>query len=140
MGYRYDKRNTDAGMIRHIKERMARELLLQHLKLLLLDNDRFYAVRLQQDEELSVWSASGETVDLRMRLTINESEERVIEYVDYRPMDWMQLSQTALEEIKRRLTDWWRRPLSRRLYLFRFRLGAFERRHFGRAFKSKGLP
>lgn len=99
----------------------------QALQALLMEK---LAPLLSKQQFLTSYRSRTRRMDLR--LEISESQERIIEYIDYRPMGWWTLSQTATEEVRRRLRNWWRRPLQARVWNWKQRLVRFERRHFGR--------
>lgn len=138
--WRHSRKQESAEQIDVTCQHMVNALLIDNLTPLLLKKEQFFAVKLERWKEPCEFDLGGELIDLTFRLKVNPSQERIIEWVDYRPMDWMTLSRTALEEIRRRVHEWWRRPLSTRLYLFRLWLGVMERRHFGRAFSSTKCP
>jgi hypothetical protein len=103
-----------------------------------LQGGKTYGIKLDVRQGPAYDFYARNDVQIDMRLTMYQAERRIMEYVDYRPMDWMTLSHTAMEEIRHRLKSWWKRPLQTRLYVWRLRLDAFERRHFGRAFDNRG--
>lgn len=141
--YRYDRKRTDSQQVEMIKDRLIYRLLSDELVPRLKGKRVYHAVKLDMREDSclsGLYSMTEDIVELRVRLEINEGERRVIEYIDYRPMDWMTLSQSATEEIRRRIRNWWRRPLSTRMYVWKRRIDAIERRHFGYAFDGKKCP
>lgn len=139
--YRYDRRRTEPKQVDMIKDRMIHNLLMRELVPQLKNRRIYYAVKLDMfEEDAHVFDLYADMVDIRVRLEINEGEQRIIEYIDYRPMDWMTLSMTATEEVRRRIRNWWHRPLSARLYVWKMRLATIERRHFGYTFDDKKCP
>lgn len=138
---RYDAAQiTDAEKVSRAR-RMVGRLLAESLTDHLLNNqDRPYAIRLTvDDEEYQGYYHPREIVrELRIGLTWHQAERMEIrEYIDFRPMDWMTLSQTATEEIRRRIRNWWRRPLAVRVWNWQRRMAYFEKKHFGRAFDGR---
>jgi hypothetical protein len=104
-----------------------------------LQNGKTYGVKLDiRQEPFRSYSIRSEGTQIDMRVTMYPADQRIIEFVDYRPMNWMTLSQTAMEEIRHRLSSWWRRPIKTRLYLWRLWLDGVERRHFGYTFDRRG--
>jgi hypothetical protein len=121
----------------HIKTRMMYQIFEKQVFPHIQDG-KTYGIKLDIKQGPAYDFYARDDVQIDMRLTMYQAEQRIMEYVDYRPMDWMTLSQTATEEIRHRLKSWWKRPLQARLYLWGLRLDAFERRHFGRAFDNRG--
>lgn len=142
MGYRYEPdRYTDVELA-HIRRRMVDRLLQEQLSdLLLKQPGKVFAVRLQMSDEYDPtmsYMAPRTVRDLRASLTINQAQTiEIREYVDFRPMGWWELSQTATEEIRRRIRNWWRRPLEVRIWNWQQRMAYFEKKHFGRAFDGR---
>jgi hypothetical protein len=66
-----------------------------------LQNGKTYGVKLDiRQEPFRSYNILSEGTQIDMRVTMYQADQRIIEFVDYRPMNWMTLSQTAMEEIK----------------------------------------
>ena len=138
--YRYDELIPPEQVL-YIRHRCLDRLLLGKLAGHLLGNlDKTFTVRLTElkDTTGAPWRDRYAWAEIHLKLEVNEvATMYVTEYVDYRPFGWWALSQTAMEEIGRRLTWWWRRSLSHRRRIWLGRLARFEREHFGRSFDGR---
>jgi hypothetical protein len=100
-----------------------------------LVDGRTYTVKLKRRQ----FKIEGyDTIHIRWSCDIGEVRQEVVEYIDYRPMDWWELSLTATEEMKRRFRLWWKKSYGYKVYLLKkaidYKVTQFERNHFGASF------
>lgn len=143
IAWRYDAVLTPAAEVVQLRRRIVNRLLQEQLAdRLIAQEGKAFVVRLRivDQDALSFYPMRPDYKELLCSLEINPAQTMEIrDYIDYRPLGWAELSQTALAEMRRRLFAWARRPLSYRWYLWNLRMARFEKRHFGRVFKNKGL-